>query len=278
MTLTPNELFSLSGKTAVITGAGGFLGRTMAEALLAAGARVIALGRSAVLTEQADAWSSRYGADRIITYRVSLEDADAIDGVIASICNGETHIDILVNNAHQLDRESGFNSLNGTLENMDALQWSRHLDGGAWWAARLVQGFGDHLKSAQGSIINISSMYGLVAPSPRLYSGTDKVNPPGYSASKAALLSFTRYVAAYWGDYGVRSNAILPGPFSNVGGESENSVDESDFFLDRLRERTTLGRLGRPDELAGALIFLASSASSYVTGHALVVDGGWTIT
>jgi gluconate 5-dehydrogenase len=121
-------------------------------------------------------------------------------------------------------------------------------------------------------------MYGLVAPSPQLYEATDKVNPPAYSVAKAGILAFTRYVAAYWGPFGVRSNAILPGPFSNVGGETENSVDEDDPFLGRLRSRTALGRPGHPDELAGALIFLASDASSYVTGHGLVVDGGWTIT
>ena len=121
-------------------------------------------------------------------------------------------------------------------------------------------------------------MYAVVAPDPRLYEGTDFLNPPGYSAAKAATLSFTRYVASFWGRYGIRANAILPGPFSNTEDVTANSVDESDPFLDRLASRTSLGRRGRPDELAGALLFLASDASSYVTGHALIVDGGWTAT
>jgi gluconate 5-dehydrogenase len=121
-------------------------------------------------------------------------------------------------------------------------------------------------------------MYAVVAPNPQLYEGTKFANPPGYSASKGGLLSFTRYVASYWGPHGVRANAILPGPFSNTEDAGPNAVQDSDSFVDRLKARTRLGRIGRPAELAGALIFLASDASSYVTGQSVVVDGGWTIT
>ena len=120
-------------------------------------------------------------------------------------------------------------------------------------------------------------MYALVAPRPQLYEGTDFINPPGYSASKAALLSFTRYVASFWGPYGIRANAILPGPFSNtedLGGS--NAVLQDSPFLQRLKGYTCLGRVGQPNELAGALIYLASDASSFMTGQAVVVDGGWT--
>jgi len=85
-------------------------------------------------------------------------------------------------------------------------------------------------------------------------------------------------VASFWGEYGIRANAILPGPFSNTGGDSENSVNENDPFLERLRQRTCLHRTGQPKELAGALLYLASSASSYTTGQSLIVDGGWTVT
>ena len=133
-------------------------------------------------------------------------------------------------------------------------------------------------RAGGGSIINISTMYAIVAPSPQLYEGTKFLNPPGYSASKAALLSFTRYVASFWGGYGIRSNAILPGPFSNTEDAGSNTVSQDDAFLNRLRSRTCLSRIGHPAELAGALLFLASDASSYVTGQGIVVDGGWTVT
>ena len=128
-----------------------------------------------------------------------------------------------------------------------------------------------------GSIINISTMYAVVAPRPQLYVGTDFINPPGYSASKAALLSFTRYVASFWGMHGVRANAIIPGPFSNtedIGGA--NAVKEDDPFLTRLKGFTCLGRVGKPNELVGALLYLASDASSFMTGQSITVDGGWT--
>ena len=135
------------------------------------------------------------------------------------------------------------------------------------------------MKAARrGSIVNVATMYAVVAPSPRLYEGTRFMNPPGYSAAKAGMLAFTRYVAAFWGQYGIRSNAILPGPFSNTEDAGSNSVNAGDPFLDRLKDRTCLGRIGHPSELVGALLFLASDASSYVTGQGLLVDGGWTTT
>jgi NAD(P)-dependent dehydrogenase (short-subunit alcohol dehydrogenase family) len=133
-------------------------------------------------------------------------------------------------------------------------------------------------EQASGSIINISTMYALVAPRWQLYQGSNFINPPAYSASKAALLSFTRYVASFWGQHGIRANAILPGPFSNtedLGGD--NTVDPNSPFLERLKGFTCVGRVGRPQELAGALLLLASDASSFMTGQAIVVDGGWTI-
>jgi gluconate 5-dehydrogenase len=90
------------------------------------------------------------------------------------------------------------------------------------------------------------------------------------------MVAFTRYVASFWGEYGIRANAILPGPFSNTDEATANAVDPSDPFLARLAARTSLRRPGRPEELAGAALFLASDASSYVTGQSLLVDGGWT--
>jgi gluconate 5-dehydrogenase len=129
-----------------------------------------------------------------------------------------------------------------------------------------------------GSIINIATMYALVAPRPQLYEGTQFLNPPGYSASKSALIGLTRYIASFWGRHGIRANAIAPGPFSNTQSSGENSVPQDSPFLDRLRACTCLGRLGKPEELAGALLYLASDASSFVTGQTFVVDGGWTTT
>lgn len=279
MNLSATNLFSLAGKTAVLTGASGFLGRTMGRALLANGARLVAIGRSERLETQVAAWSAEFGADRVTAHRVDMYDQESLDRTLDQIAVEEQALEILVNNAHELGPQTGFNVPEGKLESATADQWMRNLTGGVYWAAHVVQKLGAPMKSRhRGSIINISTMYAVVAPSPQLYAGTPFLNPPGYSASKAALLAFTRYVASFWGPYGVRANAILPGPFSNTQDAGDNSVRTDDPFLERLKARTCLGRIGRPEELAGALVFLASDASSFVTGQGLVVDGGWTIT
>lgn len=279
MNLTRDSIFSLEGKTAVLTGASGFLGRTFAEALLANGARVVALGRSERLDPEVKKLADRFGNDRIRSLRVDMYDLRALGECLDKIASEEERVDILVNNAHELGPKTGFNIPEGSLEEGSYDQWMRNLTGGVYWAALSVQKLGKRMREAhRGSIINISTMYAVVAPSPQLYAGTKFMNPPGYSASKAAMLSFTRYVAAFWGPHGIRANAILPGPFSNTEDAGPNAVNPDDPFVERLKARTCLGRTGKPHELAGALLFLASDASSYVTGQGLLVDGGWTVT
>ncbi len=277
MNLQASSLFSLEGKTALLTGASGFLGRTFGRALLLNGARLIMLGRSARLLTLANEWISEFGADRVQACQIDMYDLPAFSSTLDEIIAREAFVDILINNAHELGFHTGFNTPDGALEVASFEHWMRNMTGGVYWAALTTQKLGEAMKARHlGSIINISTMYALTAPSPRLYKDTNFLNPPAYSASKAALLAFTRYIASFWGPYGIRANAILPGPFSNTQESGPNSVQDGDFFIDRLKDRTCLGRIGRPEELAGALIFLASDASSYVTGHALVVDGGWT--
>ena len=272
-------LFSLESRTAVLTGASGFLGRTFAEALLGQGARLIAIGRSDRLIHVARTWADRFGSDRVRAMQVDMYDIEQYRRSLDEIASEEKRIDILINNAHELGAATGFNIPEGSLEDSSYEQWMRNLTGGVYWAVLSTQRIGKRMVAARaGSIINISTMYAAVAPNPQLYEGTKFLNPPGYSASKAGLLSFTRYVASYWGPHGVRANAILPGPFSNTQDTTSNAVAEGDAFLDRLRSRTCLRRIGKPEELAGAVVFLASDASSFITGHGLVVDGGWTVT
>lgn len=279
MKLQADSLFSLQGKTALLTGASGFLGRTFGSALLANGAHLIALGRSERLAKQANEWASEFGAGRIKSYHVDMYDIPALETVLDEIVAHESFVEILVNNAHELGPATGFNTPDGSIENASFDQWTRHFTGGIYWPALMVKKLGPAMKTHKhGSIINISTMYAVVAPNPHLYEDTFISNPPGYSAAKAGMLAFTRYVASFWGKYGIRANAILPGPFSNTEYAGPNSVQQGNIFLERLANRTSLGRIGRPEELAGALVFLASDASSYITGHALVVDGGWTIT
>jgi gluconate 5-dehydrogenase len=272
------KLFAVEGKTVVLTGASGFLGRTFARTLLSNGARVIALGRSERLQREAQEWSQEFGLNSVAIHRVDMYDIPALSRTLDEIAVREKSIEVLVNNAHELGPGTGFNVPEGSLDNATLETWMRNLTGGIYWAALTTQKIGSKMKQQQsGSIINISTMYALVAPRPQLYAGTDFINPPGYSASKAALLSFTRYVASFWGSHGIRANAILPGPFSNTedaGGS--NAVLQDSPFLERLKGYTCLGRVGQPHELSGALLFLASDASSFMTGQTITVDGGWT--
>jgi NAD(P)-dependent dehydrogenase (short-subunit alcohol dehydrogenase family) len=273
------SLFDMRKKTVVLTGASGFLGRTFAETFLENGARVIVLGRSEKLDTNVAHWKAAFGCELVDGYRLDMSDVENLSNTMDKITGKEGQVDVLINNAHELGPRTGFNTEAGSLENSTIDQWTRNVAGGVIWPFITTQKIGRVMKRQNsGSIINISTMYAAVAPSPDLYEGTEFGNPPGYSASKAAMLSFTRYVASYWGKYGIRANAILPGPFSNTDHSSANSVSKDSPFLSRLKSRTCLKRLGSPHELAGALLFLASEASSYVTGQALVVDGGWTTT
>ncbi len=273
-----NSLFSLEGKTAVLTGVSGFLGRTFALALLANGARVVALGRSERLQTEAKAWANEFGADKISVKQVDMYDTAALNDLCDAIAAEERTIDVLINNAHELGASTGFNVPEGSLEQASFEHWMRNLQGGVYWAVQTTQRLGVRMKEAKrGTIVNIATMYATVAPRPQLYEGTSSLNPPGYSASKEALAAFTRYTASFWGTSGVRANCISPGPFSNTEDVAgENAVAEDSPFVTKLKGYTVLNRIGRPIELCGALLFLASDASTYVTGQNLIVDGGWT--
>jgi NAD(P)-dependent dehydrogenase (short-subunit alcohol dehydrogenase family) len=277
--LKSSNLFSVKNKTIVITGASGFLGRSMAQTLLQNGGKVIGLGRSQRLMKEVQKWKEKFGDHKVEGYRVDMYDLAKLEIILNKIVKREKgEIHGLINNAHELGANTGFNVAEGCLENADHEQWLKNTMGGVFWPALTTKIIGAAMKENNyGSIINICSMYGVVAPSPKLYENTAFKNPPGYSVAKAAIHGLTRYTASFWGANGIRANSISPGPFSNVEEKTENSVLQNDEFLNELRNRTCLLRLGKATELCGSIIFLISDASSYVTGHNLIVDGGWTI-
>lgn len=259
-------MFSLEGKTAVITGAAGYFGSSFSKCLVDAGAHVVLLGRGSKMKRIA----AQLGADYI---SVNFYNTKAYRKCLESI----NDVDVLVNNAYDFSKDTGFNDPSGKLETMSKEQWDKSYESGVYWHFLATQVLGEKMKQQNsGSIINISSMYALVAPDPGLYEGKDAFNPPSYGATKAAILALTRYTASFYGHYNIRCNAIVPGAFPNTSTDSYNSPDDEEF-LQRLRDRTVLGRTGKLEDLHGALIFLASDASSYMTGQTMVVDGGWTI-
>jgi len=277
LTQTPlTDLFSLQGRTAVVTGGAGYLGQVFSEGLLEAGATVILLGRGERLAKTGMRFKEQYG-NRVDWVEVDFFDSVSYRQVLHEIASRYSTVDVLVNNAFEFSKEAGFNDPSGHLDRISKDQWMRGLEAGVFWHALAIQVLGENMKEqGHGSIVNISSMYGLVSPDPNLYEGTETFNPPNYSTAKAALLGLTRYAASFYGKFGVRCNALVPGAFPNLTGASYNAQQNPEF-LQRLCDRTVLERCGEPDDLKGAIVFLASDGSRYMTGQSLVIDGGWTI-
>lgn len=271
------QLFGLDGRTVVLSGAAGYFGQYMAAAFLGAGARVVLVSRSTRLEQQCTDYRERFGDDRAVAYVADLYAPGELDRVFGAIA-ADHRPDVLVNNAFDFSAATGFNTASGRLATSTPDQWQHAFESGLYWAVRATQLCGQVMqRRRRGSIINVASMYALVSPHPSLYEDTPYFNPPTYSAVKAGLLAFTRYVAAFWGRDGVRCNALVPGSFPNTETTSANAVQGDSEFLERLARQTLVGRVGHPSDLSGALLLLASDAGSYITGQSIVVDGGWTV-
>ncbi len=254
------DLFDLTGCVAVVSGASGRLGPTMVRALADQGAHVVAVARDRSRLEAALA-----GVDvQVVGCDITSPQWPEL---VSSVAQEHGRIDVLVNNAH-LARGGSLR-----LADMDDFAEATALAVTAPAAAINAARAGLAASAAAGgpaSVVNIASMYGVVAPDPRIYDTEEGRNPPAYGAAKAAMLQLTRYAAAELGSEGIRVNSITLGPFPG------EATAQTSALFDRIAARTMLGRLGRPEEVASALLFLASPASSFVTGSTVTVDGGWT--
>lgn len=257
MTLPSLRLFDLTGKTALVTGASYGLGVTFAEALAGAGASVILTARSAEKLEEAAKKIRESGGDATVA-ACDVTDPEQVEALVAAQWERAGRIDILVNNAGVAEM--------GVPERVPNDAFAKTIQVnllGVWYLSRAV-GSRMLADGRGGSIINISSICGLTGmPN----------HGPAYQASKFAVVGLTQNLAVSWGDRGVRVNAIAPGYFPS---EMTNALLRAPSFEQWVSGNAALGRPGRPEELAGALIYLASDASSFVTGQVLAVDGGWT--
>lgn len=264
------ELFSLKNKTAIVTGALGLIGKEHCKALSEAGANVVVADiDGSKCSELAKTLSTE-------SIGVSLDviKKDLIQNLRDNVLKRFGHIDVLVNNAaiNDMFEDPKAATEQSKFENYPLELWQKSIDVNLTGVFLCSQILGTEMaKQKSGSIINIASTYGITAPDQSLYINKDGAQsfykPPAYSATKGAVIMFTKYLAAYWGKEGVRVNTLTPGGV-------ENNQDE--FFIEKYSSKTPLGRMAKPTDYKGALIFLASDASSYMTGANLIVDGGWT--
>lgn len=254
--LDPLARFRLDGRTAIVTGASSGLGARFARVLAAGGAQVVLAARG---TERLEALARELQAEgaQALAVHCDVTHENEVDRLVETALARFGTVDVLVNNA-------GVDHRDFTNEGSESFRRVVETDlTGAWFCARRAGQV--MIERGRGAVVNTASISGLV--------GMGELDPPSYTAAKAGIVNMTRHLASQWARHGVRVNAIAPGYFPT-------EMTAPDFADPRImaliRARTPLGRPGREDELDGALLFLASDASSYVTGHTLAVDGGWT--
>jgi gluconate 5-dehydrogenase len=256
------ELFDLTNKTALVTGGTGWLGKAFSEALAAAGATVVISSRDRSRADQVAANLPAEHGQRHCGVKLDQTDTDSIHTGFRQAVESTGQIDILVNNGLELVGQDI------TDISLDAFARHQINNAGYFELARLLR---DHAvaRSASASIVNIGSMYGQVASYPDTYKDICNASSVAYHALKGGTIQMTRHLAVYWAEDNVRVNCLSPGPFPNPATAPAE-------LIERLKEKSPMKRMGKPHELKGAIVFLASDASSYVTGHNLTVDGGWT--
>jgi NAD(P)-dependent dehydrogenase (short-subunit alcohol dehydrogenase family) len=268
--MNSEPLFDVSNEIVIITGVSGQLGRQYAGAFLKRGSKVAGLDleESAELNSIVKLHSSRFFFVPVdITSKLSLQSAlSAVQGKFGNPT-------VLINNAAIDSPPSSPETENGPFESYPEESWNKVLDVNLKGVFLVCQVFGEAMaKAAVGSIINIASIYGVVSPDQSLYDyrrrkGEVFFKPVAYAASKSGIINLTRYLAVYWGKSNVRVNSLtIAGVFNNQDPE----------FLDAYCSRIPIGRMAQESEYNGSVLYLASKASSYMTGSNLVVDGGWT--
>ena len=267
--------FDLTDKVAVVTGGCGLLGEEFAYSLLSAGAKVV-IGdiNNKRLKQTADKIKNKSNLSDILALELDITNNSSINNFIDELLNKYKGIDILVNSAAidpKFEKGSKLSEFT-TFKNFPLSSWTESVKVNLTGTFQLTQAIcGVMEEYGKGSIINIGSNYGLVGPDQKIYRKNDNKNqsykPVVYSVCKAGLIGFTKYLAAYYSGTDIRVNMLTPaGVYNNHDSEFEANYSK----------KTILGRMSRKEEYGGSIVFLASDASSYMTGANLIIDGGWT--
>lgn len=265
------DFFSLKGKTTLVTGASGLLGQQHAIALAEAGANVVALDIDKAKCERL--METLISRDHL-ALQIDVTDSASLVRAREHILEKYGQIDVLVNNAaiNDMFENPAMAAEQSRFEHYPVAMFRKSLEVNVTGIFLASQVFGTPMaERGSGSIINIASTYGMVGPDQSIYKNGQGqqafYKSAAYPTSKGAVLNFTRYLASYWGKKGVRVNALSPGGVQN---------GQEEWFVRNYSEKTALGRMAKPFDYKGAIVFLASEASLYMTGANLVVDGGWT--
>jgi len=269
---------AIKGQTALVTGGAGLLGLQHAMALLEIGARVILLDIVEVALENAkDALKRAYPEGNVLIFQADITSKVSILACATQLEACGIDVDILINNAASnptVQKNIGDFPLDNSVENFSLEKWNSDIAVNLTGSFLCAQIFGSKMAAGSGGVIvNIASDLSVISPDNRIYSDSNadfdarKAKPISYSVSKSAILGLTRYLATYWATKGVRVNALSPGGVY---------VDQPEDFVERLTALIPVGRMANVDEYKGAIQFLCSPASSYMTGQNLIVDGGRT--
>lgn len=263
------KLFSLKNKTIILTGSAGRLGSRFAHVLSAAGANVMLVDvnlkeNSRLKSELVKLYNTEPKA-----YHVDITQQTSVRNLIKDVLVNYKHIDILVNNAHFVPRTH--TKRDAPFEDYPLELWQNTINTNLNGLFLCCKEIGKvMLAQKKGVIVNISSIYGITGADQRIY-GNSRLNSPAfYSATKGAMVNLTRYLAAYWHKKNIRVNTLT------LGGVFDKELHQDKMFVKKYSEKTILGRMAKKEDYDGALLFLTSDASSYMTGANLVIDGGWT--
>ena len=260
------KLFDLSNRTVILTGGSGLLGSQYAEGLSQAGANLVLADINYAGCKNIAKQLEKKYQNSILPIKLDLTDHKSIKNMVEKAVEKFSKIDVLINNAAFQGKSGKERQIK--FEDLPSSLWDKAISVNLTGIFLSCQEVGKiMIKQKRGVIINIASIYGIVATDQRIYGKSGQNSAVYYAATKSAILNLTRYLASYWNRTGIRVNTLSPGGVEN---------NQGSLFIKNYSYKTMLGRMAQKNEYVGAMIFLASDASSYMTGSNLVVDGGWT--